>query len=252
MGVEDKRQRAERGWRNLAVMAIPLTILAGLAAMDSLLPFARASQQAPPHTRAPLIAFEANSVPNSPVKYSARAAFYSLFISNEEADIVLHGEQMPSSKLSRGKLLIVRAYASLVRMRFVGSNLPTTIAPLDSKNQPRSPYTAVVYQGIYPGTDVLLRAHEHRIGFELNLTSGANAQNIVLELAGATGIKLDSVGNAIVNVDQAAFTLQKPLIRINADGDAQLASGTYRIERGNRLRFIVPDTSPATRQTVGD
>jgi len=249
MGVRDKRQRTQHSWKQLAPIPVLSLILAGLAAAGSTISSVRAFQHVPSGVP---VDFEANNNPNSPVKYSARTALYSLFISNEEADLVLHGEATPSNKLRRGKLIVVKAYASLVRMRFVDSNLPTGITPLDARDRSRLPYTSIAYRGIYPGTDVLLRAQQRRIAFQVNLSPGAGTENIVLELAGASRVKLDNVGNAIVNVGRASFVLQKPVVGTRADINQKLVSGSYEIEHGNRLRFIVPrDSSPAS-QTVGD
>lgn len=154
------------------------------------------------------------------------------------------------NELGRGKLIVVKAYANLVRMRFVDSNPPTAISPLNRTAQPRPPYTAVAYRGIYPGTDVILRAHEQRIAFQLNLTSGADPENVILELSGATGLKLDNAGNAIVNVGRTSFVLQKPVAKTIST--QQLSSGSYKIENKNRLRFIVAGTASANSQTIGD
>lgn len=233
-------------------MAASAAILAGLAVAGGAIPSVRASQPVPSRLSAFPVAFEPSNIPNSPVKYSARTAFYSLFISNEEADVVLHGENMPPNELSRGKLVVVKAYASLVRMRFLGSNVPTAISPLDASEQSRPPFTTVAYRGIYPGTDLLLRVQQQRIAFQINLSAGADPENIVLELAGATGMKLDNTGNAIVNVGRASFVLQKPVITMKATLGQQLTSGSYEIERGNRLRFVVPDSSPSGSETMGD
>lgn len=239
-----ERQQAE--WKKLGVMFTSLVMLAGLTAVESM------SQPMPSQVSTFPVGFEANNRPDSPIKYSARTACYTLFISNEEADVVLHGEKAPSNELRRGGLIVVKAYASLVRMRFLGSNLPTAIMPLDEKDRPHPPYTAVAYRGIYPGTDLLLRPQQRRIAFQVNLSAGADPQTIVLELAGTTGIKLDNAGNAIVKVGHASLVLQRPVIRIRASASQQPAPGAYRIERGNRLRFMVPDGTPANRQTIGD
>lgn len=153
-------------------------------------------------------------------------------------------------ELSRGELVVVKAYAMVVRMRFVGSNPSTAVRAMDASDRSRPPFTAAAYRGIYPGTDLLLRAQRRRIVFQLNLSAGADRENIVLELAGATEMRLDNTGNAIVSAGQGSFELETPVIKTN--GSVKLARGAYKIERGNRLRFIVPDRSSANDQTTGD
>jgi hypothetical protein len=232
------------------VVAIVCTGIGALAA-----PHASAQVERPVASRplASPLRFEASNDPaGSPVKYCARAASYSLFLSNDEADVVLHGETTPSGEITRGKPIVVQAYANLLRMRFVDSDLPTSIGPVDAQEQSRADHTAVVYRGIYPGTDVILRGDQRRIAFQVNLSPGADFAHIVLELAGATGINLDADGNAVVHVGRASLILQKPSILASFEGVPQRLVGAYQIETGNRLRFIVAASAPHNSQTITD
>lgn len=245
-----QRQPRTDARQTRSVLAALLAILV-LAALHMMVRSAHASSSVQSRISAESAHFEPSNVPNNPVRFSARTAFYSLFISDEEADIVLRSENVPN-ELSRGKLIVVTAYANLVRMRFAGSNLPTAVRPLGLKDESRPPYTAVVYSGIYPGTDVVLRAHARRIAFQVNLSAGADPENIVLELAGVTMLKLNNAGDAIVNAGHASFILQKPVVHLEAEGSRELASGAYIIEHENRLRFMIPGSTSANRQTMGD
>jgi len=200
--------------------------------------------------------FEANhGQTNQEVKYLARAATYNIFLANDEADVVLHSEMRPTGPLARGKVIVVRAYASVLRMRFANSNPSTKIVPL----RQRSPihgftpetFTAVAYRGIYAGTDVVFRGDQRKIGLELNLSPGADPRGVVLALDGATGISLDSAGNAVVRVGDVSFVLQRPSIFEVRNGSHQPISGSYRIEPNNRLRFMVGWPS-ANEQIITD
>ena len=195
--------------------------------------------------------FEASNLSGSPVKYSARTASYSLFLSNEEADVVVYGEALPSGKVTRGKPIVVQAYANVLRMRFVDSNLPTSVGPANAKGRSLPYYTAVTYRGIYPGTDVVVRGDRQRIKFQLNLCPGADADHIVLELAGASEISLDAEGNALARVGRASLILQKPSIVLSSQGAAQRLAGGYRIEARNHLRFVV-GAPPTDTQVLTD
>ncbi|MFZ3246463.1 MAG: hypothetical protein WA185_15430 [Candidatus Acidiferrales bacterium] len=242
----------QRTRRKRAAIVVAL-VWAGIGALAA--PHASAQIERPVASR-PLtspLRFEASNHPaGGPVKYSARAASYSLFLSNDEADVVLHGETAPSGEITRGKPIVVQAYASLLRMRFVDSDLPTSIGPLDARKRSCADFTAVAYRGIYPGTDVILRGDQRRIAFQLNLSPGADFEHIVLELAGATGINLDADGNAVVHVGRASLILQKPSILVSPEGASQRLPGAYQIETGNRLRFIVAAPAPRNGQTITD
>ncbi|MGB6484727.1 MAG: hypothetical protein WBE86_14670 [Candidatus Acidiferrales bacterium] len=235
-------------------MAIVAIVCAGIGTFSAPHASAQVVQQVSSRALASPLHFEASkNVSGSPIKYSARAVSYSLFLSSDEADVVLHGEGMPSGEVTRGKPIVVQAYANLLRMRFVDSNLPASIGPPDAQKrlQTHPYYTAVAYRGIYPGTDVVFRGDQQQIGFQLNLCPGADSDHIVLELAGATGISLDTDGNAIVRVGRASLILQKPSVTISSKSARQWLAGAYRIETRNRLRFIVR-TPAADAQIITD
>lgn len=242
----ENRPRAAGTRKRRGGRASSSVMLAGFVSILTVTPPTRASQSLPSSP----VDFEASGIADSPVKYSARTASYSLFLSNQEADVVLHGEETPGTELSRGKMVVVKAYATVVRMRFVGSNLSTAVSAMDASDRSRPPFAVAAYRGIYPGTDLLLRAQRRRIVFQVNLSAGADRENIVLELVGATEMKLDDAGNAVVSAGRGSFELEKPVIETNGSG--KLAPGAYKIERGNRLRFIVPDRSSANDQAIGD
>jgi hypothetical protein len=230
-------------------IVLSLAAVASLGIAGALNASARDSQQIKSHA----LHFEpSKTLPGSPIKYSARAASYSLFLSDDEADVVLHGESTPSGEVTRGKLIVVHAYANLLRMRFVDSNLPTSIGPLRRENHSHS-CTAVAYRGIYPGTDAVVRGDERRIGFQLNLGPGAaDSDHIVLEIAGATSIQLNSAGDAIVYSGRESLTLQRPVVKIDVGANAKSIPGAYRIESGNRLRFIIEASTSENNQTITD
>lgn len=234
-------------------MAIAIAIVwAGIGALSAPHASGQVEQRAISSAVASPLHFEASkNLSASPIRYSARAASYSLFLSSDEADVVLHGEGMPSGEVSRGKPIVVQAYANLLRMRFVDSNLPTSVGPPGAQKRSHPDYTAVAYRGIYPGTDVILRGDQQQIGFQLHLYPGADSDHIVLELAGATGIRLDAAGNAIVHVGRASLILQKPSVLVGSEGASQQLPGAYQIETRNRLRFIVGAPSAAA-QVVTD
>jgi len=180
---------------------------------------------------------------NRRVKYLARAARYSIFLANNEADIVLHHEATPAGPVARGKVIVVHAYASVLRMRFADSNPPTSIVPLSGRSAIRDssagPYTAVAYRGIYPGMDIVFHGDQRKIGLDLVLSRGADPAGIVLEFDGATGIALDAAGNAVVRAGEASLVIERPSFLEDQDGRRRLVVGSFQIEPNNRLRFLV-------------
>jgi len=196
------------------------------------------------------VQFERASQNAFPIRYVARSRSYDLYISREEADIVLHGGLKQPAEVARGKVIVVHAYANVLRMRFVDAEPPTSVEqPL---NQGRRALNTVAYRGIYPGADALLRANRGGIELQLQLSPGADTQNIILEISGATSIDLESNGNALVHAGREAITLQRPAVTIQAGAAERTVMGTYEIDGVNRLRLVVGGNLPAQRQPVED
>lgn len=194
-------------------------------------------------SKAPL-RFEANrGQTDEQVKYLARATSYNIFLAENEADIVLHHEAKPSETVARGKMIVVQAYANVLRLRFANSNPPTKIVPLiyrrDGVDSAIAECTAVAYRGVYPGTDIIFRGDQQTIGFDLDLSPGADLNGMVLTLDGATGIILEASGNAVVRMGEVSLVLERPAIFEIRDGRRRPLAGGYRIEPNNRLRFVV-------------
>ena len=222
----------------VCLAAMGFTMLASTGARA-----AKRTREARNSSRAPL-RFEANrGQTDEQVKYLARATGYNIFLTRNEADIVLHREMKPSGTVARGKMIVVQAYANVLRLRFANSNPPTKIVPLlyhgGSGRSATVECTAVAYRGVYAGTDVIFRGDQQEIGLDLDLSPGADPNGMALTLDGATGIALDADGNAVVRMGEASLVLERPAIFEVRDGQRRPLAGGYRIEPNNRLRFIV-------------
>jgi|SRR5579875_39360 len=176
-----------------------------------------------------------------PVLYSAETPSFDLFISRQETDVVLHDEIAPAGELPRGKITVVNAYATVLRLRFVNASLPTSVvplAPVRRSHLAQFSYAAVAYRGIYAGTDVILRGNRRRVSFQVILSPGADPNHVVLQLAGATSIKLNAHGDAMIHSGRDSLVLRRPVASIK--GSKRSFWGAYKLESGNRLRFIIP------------
>ena len=249
-GVRSAQRLLKVSYALVCLVVMSLTMLAATAA--------RAAEHAlgvRNSSRAPL-RFEANrGQTDEQVKYLARATGYNIFLEANEADIVLHHETKPSETVARGKMIVVQAYAKVLRLRFANSNSPTKIVPLlyrrGSGNSATAECTAVAFRGIYPGTDIIFRGDQQKIGLDLDLSPGADLNAIVLTLDGATGIVLNTSGNAVVRMGEISLILERPAIFEVRDGRRRQLPGGFRIEPNNRLRFIV-EVPSADEQVITD
>lgn len=251
----DTRRNSQRSKARATAGCVgPLAAVSVLFVMLTAIAF-RASAQTTPRFNssgsAPLV-FQPSMIAGSPVRYIAHTAGYTMFLLDEEADVVLQEEKAPSKQLQRGGLIVVQAHASLLRMRFVGANPPTSITPTDPHRRTQASFTAVAYRGLYPGTDIIIRGDQKRMQFQMKLGAGASAENIVIEFAGATGLDLHADGTATVHAGRAALLLQRPVILFGSNQATQSAPGNFRIENLNRLRLVPPASAPASSQIIGD
>lgn len=237
-GVESVQGALKSSFTLVCLAAMGFTMLANTGAHA-----AKRTREARNSSKAPL-RFEANrGQTDEQVKYLARATGYNIFLAETEADIVLHREMKPSGTVARGKMIVVQAYANVLRLRFANSNPPTKIVPLlyhgGSGNSASGGCAAVAYRGVYAGTDVIFRGDQQEIGLDLDLSPGADPNGMALTLDGATGIALDADGNAVVRMGEASLVLERPAIFEVRDGRRRPLAGGYRIEPNNRLRFVV-------------
>lgn len=193
---------------------------------------------------------KAGSADATPVRYVARSRSFDVYASREETDIMLHGGLEQPRQAARGRVIVVHAYANVLRIRFVNSDLPTTVEPLATRRAGST--KALAYRGIYPGTDAVLSATKDGVAFQLDLSPGADARNVVLEIGGATSIDLDSRGDAVVHVGREAILLQRPAVKIQPSTNDKARWGAYRIEGPNRLRFVVSGSIPKPAETISD
>jgi hypothetical protein len=207
---------------------------------------------------ASLLFVPSHSDADASARFVARARKYTLYLENQEADVVLHHEPEPRGRVARGKVIVVQAYADALRMKFVDANPPTQIAPLESEgagdvsfHKAAKSCSGVIYRGIYPGTDVVFRGSQEEIAFELELSPDADAWGILLEVNGATKIQLDGRGNAVVHAGEASLVLARPTFFLMRDGARRRLAGHFQIEPHNRLRFV-PDMALQSRPSVID
>jgi hypothetical protein len=219
-----------------------------LAAQDSRMPAAFPGDPLPNHR---VLRFESSrNDANHSAGYVARTERFTLYLTSQEADLILHHETIPQGFLPRGKVIVRQAHAEALRLRFVDANPPTEIVPVEFRGDARASsqtmkrsYSGVIYRGIYPGTDVLFHGSGKAIALELEFSPGADPSAIELEVDGATKIELDAAGNALISSGEATLSLARPTSFVKRGGVRQPLLSHFVIEPHNRLRFVVDNTA---------
>jgi len=181
------------------------------------------------------------------VKFLARGAGYTVFLSDDETTTLrlmapsnnsagsLHGSAPSSTSAAPTKF----SYAT-VRLSLAGANLHAPIEGNDlqpghsnyfigndpSRWQRNVPHFArVKYRGVYPGVDLVYYGNQGRLESDYILAPGANPAQIGLQIKGASAVKLDSQGALVLSTAAGDVVLHKPFAyQETAEGRREVAA----------------------------
>ena len=114
-----------------------------------------------------------------------------------------------------------------LRMRLVGANPSPRLVALDElpgksnyligrdptkwrTNVPN--YAKVKYQDVYPGVDLVYYGNEGRLEYDFVVARGADPRAIKLDISGAKGEKIDSVGDLVLDIGNGEIRFHKPVV----------------------------------------
>jgi Beta-propeller repeat/HYDIN/CFA65/VesB-like, Ig-like domain len=222
---------------------------------------------------------------NSQVKFLSRAPGYNLFLTQDEAVLVL---RTTKSKVKRQKAKVgareilqtnfsigneqspVDNSHAVLRMKLVGANPRATVTGLNQV-QGKSNYlignnsakwwtnvaqfAKVKYQEIYPGVNLVYYGTPRQLEYDFVVAPGADPRAIVLDVG--MPLRLDANGDLIVKTPAGAVRFRKPVIYQPVTGEAassnssvsihhsELVEGRYVLSGNNQLRFEVKNYDPA-------
>jgi len=193
--------------------------------------------------------FEENRGQTDPsVQFISRGAGYTLFLTANEAVVVLtHHKPTTTGPIVRSPLRRRLAQretnsSSVIRMKLSGSSaMPhatgtTRLAGTANYFIGRDAtqwrtgiptYSDVVYGGVYPGIDIHYYGNHRQLEYDFVLNPGADPQNIALSFEGTQGLAIDSMGNLAMDSDAGKVTLLKPSIYQMVGGQKKPVKGGY-------------------------
>jgi hypothetical protein len=250
----------------------PLATALALVMIPSLVTASKAPIQPPPPTSSKLqvvefysklpLAFEANDgQTDSRVTFLARGKGYTLFLTREEAVMVLRareeergssgssrsfgsaGAEPSVSDQTRQTRETKQTRQTVLRMRLEGSNpspLASGLEPLPGivnyfiGNDPKKwrtnipTYQKVEYQNIYSGIDLVYYGNQRQLEYDFVVSPGSDPNQIKLAFEGAKEITLADSGDLILTTESGDVRLQKPLVyQLGKDGHKELIAGNY-------------------------
>src|SRR5258708_5275515 len=101
-------------------------------------------------------------------------------------------------------------------------------------------YERVKFDQVYPGVDLVYYGNQQRLEYDFVLRPGAEPKQIRLAYSGADSMRLDSVGDLILNVQGKVLRQRRPLVYQEIGGKRVEIAGGYELtKRTGEVRFAV-------------
>ena len=183
------------------------------------------------------------------VRFLARGAGYSLYLTGNEAMLVLtaNGKNQGARKQPRAQPLTLgmrladaRPAPEVSGVDELPGKANYLIGPDAAAWRTNVPtYAKVHYRGVYPGIDLVYYGRQRQLEYDFVVAPGANPKRIALDFIGAEKIELDATGNLVLHTAKGALRQHKPVIYQEIDGIRYGIDGRYVIKGGNRVGFEV-------------
>jgi Beta-propeller repeat/Abnormal spindle-like microcephaly-assoc'd, ASPM-SPD-2-Hydin len=111
-------------------------------------------------------------------------------------------------------------------------------------------YGKVLYQGVYPGIDLVYYNHAGQLEHDFVVAPGADPAKIQFEVGGATGLSIDNDGNLLVKTSTGTIQFRTPEIYQETNGAKVSIPGSYTLKDGTHFGFSVPNYDRSKPLTI--
>jgi Beta-propeller repeat len=208
------------------------------------------------------LSFEANQGQTNPqVKFLSRGDGYSLFLTNNEAELALTKPAKASpfeaaaqrKPIEKSAAFAQKAQSAVLRMRLVGANSGAKITgqnELPGKvnyfigNDPEkwrtnvATFAKVRYEEVYSGIDLVYYGNQRQLEYDFVVEPGADPTRIRLAFTGAKKMRLEKDGGLVVQTAVGSVRWNKPIVYQEINGQRRPVSGEY-IARRHKIGFRV-------------
>ncbi len=194
---------------------------------------------------------------DQPTKFIARGLGYNLYLTAQEAFLVLH-PSMPLTENSKSPISQlgdpdVEKFAG-VRMRYVGANskfqvvgqdkLPGTVNHLVGNDaaqwKTKIPiYAKIRYRDLFPGIDAVYYGNSGRLEYDFVIAPGADPNLIKLAFQGPEQLEINESGDLIFSLADGQIHQAKPVIYQVVDGVKRYVDGGYRLNAQGHVVFQI-------------
>ena len=201
------------------------------------------------------LSFEANEGQvDRAVKFLSRGAGYDLFLTGDEAVLLLRKPRAAEKDPRRSASDLPVREGSVLRLKMLGANARAEVQGHDALpgkinyftgNDPEKwrrnipTYRKVYYKEVYPGIDVVYYGNQRQLEYDFIVAPGANPKVIKFRVEGAERLRVDQGGNLLLALKDGEVALNKPFIyQLAENGSRSEIKGAYAI-KGNEVSFKV-------------
>src|SRR5262245_353768 len=194
--------------------------------------------------------FEANKgQTDARVKFMARGAGYSVFLTNNETVLNLRkGKSVEETQMTDK--------STVLRMKLLGSNPSSPVSGLGKLrttsnyfigNDPAkwrrgiANYSEVKYESVYPGIDLIWYGNQQLLEHDFLVSAGADPSRIKLSISGADRMSIDEEGALVLRAGGEDLRLLKPIAWQELNGSRQTVNCDYRLSEKDQVEFLLGD-----------
>jgi hypothetical protein len=211
------------------------------------------------------LSFEANQgQSDSRVRFLSRGNGYSLFLTSNEAVVVLRQSEADQSRndlrVARTAVGARHRKSAVVRMRLVNANPRPQAAGHDELpgkthyfigNDPARwrtnipTYAKVRYEGVYPGIDLVYYGNQGWLEYDLVVAPRADPGVVALAFEGAREVRIDARGDLVLTVEGGEVRQHKPVVYQEVAGVKREVVGRYVMKGPCQVGFRVAAYDPS-------
>ena len=191
--------------------------------------------------------FEANEgQSDAQVKFLARSAHHSLFLTSSDAVLVLRKPAAtgPAGRSSEIGAVVRMTFARAAPSpRVVGvDELPGKVHYIRGRDSANwrtdvSTYSKVRYADLYPGIDLVYYGNRRQLEYDFIVSPGADPKSIALDIHGAEKLEIDDQGDLVLHTAAGSIRQKRPTIYQEIDGVRKEISGGYVVTENKQVGF---------------
>src|SRR6266480_7805373 len=174
------------------------------------------------------LSFEANEgQTDSQVRYLARGAGYTIFLTEKDAVIKLQDRQGDGA-VRRFKVAGASEHAPIDARDQLTGKSNYFIGNDPTKWRTNIPmFSQVRYAGVYPGVDLVYHGNQRQLEYDFVVAPGAHPRAITLNCEGADKIDINRDGDLVLRVAEKEVLFRKPLVYQEINGARHEVAARY-------------------------